>query len=138
MNPKQAAFVREYLVDCNGTQAAIRAGYSPRTANEQAARLLADISIRAAVEAGQKAKVAETGVTKARVVAMALEGTQMAKEMQSASAFLRGVELLAKLHGHIVERRDTRVIKSIEDLTEDELAALEAQAQAADAKAVKH
>lgn len=138
MNPKQAAFVREYLVDCNGTQAAIRAGYSPRTANVQAAELLTKPDIRAAVEAGKKAKVAETGVTKARVVAMALEGTQMAKEMQSASAFLRGVELLAKLHGHIVERRDTRVIKSIEDLTEDELAALEAQAKAADAQAVKH
>lgn len=32
MTPKQAAFVREYLIDLNATQAAIRAGYSERTA----------------------------------------------------------------------------------------------------------
>lgn len=46
---KQRTFVDEYLKDLNGTQAAIRAGYSPRTANEQAARLLAHVSIKAAV-----------------------------------------------------------------------------------------
>lgn len=32
LTPKQARFVNEYLVDLNATQAAIRAGYSPRTA----------------------------------------------------------------------------------------------------------
>lgn len=32
LTPKQAAFVREYLIDLNATQAAIRAGYSPKTA----------------------------------------------------------------------------------------------------------
>lgn len=36
---KQRKFAEEYLVDCNGTKAAIRAGYSPKTANEQAAKL---------------------------------------------------------------------------------------------------
>ena len=40
LNPRQAAFVREYLVDLNGTQAAIRAGYSPNGADVQAIRLL--------------------------------------------------------------------------------------------------
>lgn len=43
---KQQLFVQEYLVDMNGTQAAIRSGYSKRTANEQAAQLLAKLSIR--------------------------------------------------------------------------------------------
>lgn len=47
---KQRAFVAEYVKDWNGTQAAIRAGYSKRTANEQAARLLANVSIRAEVD----------------------------------------------------------------------------------------
>ncbi len=47
MNAKQKRFCDEYLVDCNATQAAIRAGYSARTANEQAARLLANVSIKA-------------------------------------------------------------------------------------------
>jgi len=46
LNPKRQAFCREYLKDSNGTQAAIRAGYSPRTANEQAAQLLAKLSVK--------------------------------------------------------------------------------------------
>ena len=36
--PQQASFAREYLVDLNGKQAAIRAGYSPKTAEMQASR----------------------------------------------------------------------------------------------------
>ncbi|RUA04278.1 MAG: terminase small subunit, partial [Candidatus Neomarinimicrobiota bacterium] len=32
LTPKQDRFVAEYLVDLNATQAALRAGYSPRTA----------------------------------------------------------------------------------------------------------
>ncbi len=50
MNAKQKRFCDEYLVDCNATQAAIRAGYSARTANEQAARLLANVSIKAYID----------------------------------------------------------------------------------------
>ena len=54
LTDKQQAFVNEYLIDMNGTQAAIRAGYSPRTANEQASRLLANVNVKAAVEAAKK------------------------------------------------------------------------------------
>ena len=43
-------FVREYLVDRNGTQAAIRAGYSPKTAAAQASRLLRDVKVQQAVQ----------------------------------------------------------------------------------------
>jgi phage terminase small subunit len=46
LTAKQTAFCREYLIDFNATQAAIRAGYSPRTANEQGARLLAKASLQ--------------------------------------------------------------------------------------------
>ena len=46
MTDKQARFCEEYMIDLNATQAAIRAGYSPKTANEQAARLLANVSIQ--------------------------------------------------------------------------------------------
>lgn len=43
---RKAAFVEEYIVNGgNGTQAAIKAGYSPKTARSQATRLLADVSI---------------------------------------------------------------------------------------------
>jgi phage terminase small subunit len=46
LTPKQLAFCQEYVVDKNGTQAAIRAGYSENSANEQAAQLLAKLSIK--------------------------------------------------------------------------------------------
>lgn len=50
MTDKQKRFCDEYLVDCNATQAAIRAGYSEKTACEQAARLLANVNIKAYIE----------------------------------------------------------------------------------------
>lgn len=53
LSPKQRAFVTEYLKDHNGTQAAIRAGYSVKTANEQAARLLVNVSIKDAIQEAQ-------------------------------------------------------------------------------------
>lgn len=46
LTPKQERFCREYVVDLNGTQAAIRAGYSAKTANEQSSQLLAKLHIQ--------------------------------------------------------------------------------------------
>ncbi len=58
LTQKQALFVREYLKDWNATRAAIRAGYSARTANRIGARLLTNVVISTAVEAA-KAKALE-------------------------------------------------------------------------------
>jgi phage terminase small subunit len=49
LNNKQRAFVEHYLTCWNATEAARRAGYSVKTANEQAARLLANVSVKEAV-----------------------------------------------------------------------------------------
>src|SRR5687768_12531966 len=54
LTPRQQRFVEEYLIDLNATQAAIRSGYSQRTANEQAAQLLAKLSIQEAIQEKQK------------------------------------------------------------------------------------
>lgn len=43
LNEKQKQFCKEYIIDLNGTQAAIRAGYSQKTAGEQSGRLLGDV-----------------------------------------------------------------------------------------------
>jgi len=43
---KQEKFCREYLIDLNGTQAAIRAGYSEKTANKEACQLMAKLHIQ--------------------------------------------------------------------------------------------
>lgn len=58
MTPKQEAFVREYLIDLNATQAAIRAGYSEATASEQGSRLLGNVKVAEAI-ATAKAERAE-------------------------------------------------------------------------------
>ncbi len=63
LNPRQQRFVEEYLLDLNGTKAAIRAGYSARTANEQAVRLLANVSVRSAIERGKSEVAARTGAS---------------------------------------------------------------------------
>lgn len=53
LTPKQAAFVREYLIDLNATQAAIRAGYSEKTAYSQGQRLLKNAEVQAAIAKAQ-------------------------------------------------------------------------------------
>lgn len=63
LTPKQEAFVREYLIDLNATQAAIRAGYSQKTANEQGARLLANVSIASAIDVLKLKREVKTEIT---------------------------------------------------------------------------
>jgi phage terminase small subunit len=58
LNPKQEAFCEEWVIHHNGTKAAISAGYSKRTANEQAARLLTNVSVKARISELQ-AEIAE-------------------------------------------------------------------------------
>ena len=45
LNPRQKRFCKEYLIDLNATQAAVRSGYSKKTATEQASRLLTNVNI---------------------------------------------------------------------------------------------
>ena len=49
LTPKQHRFVTEYLVDLNASQAAVRAGYSPRTAAQRGSRLLKNVEVQAAI-----------------------------------------------------------------------------------------
>lgn len=66
---KQKRFADEYLIDLNGTQAAIRAGYSPKTANEQASRLLANVNVQEYIQE-QRGKLADKlDLSKERVLA---------------------------------------------------------------------
>ena len=68
LTPKQKAFVSEYLIDLNATQAAIRAGYSPKTANEQGARLLANVSIAQTIQKAMQDREQRTEITQDRVL----------------------------------------------------------------------
>jgi phage terminase small subunit len=63
LTPKQQRFVEEYLVDLNATQAAIRAGYSEKSATVTASRMLANVSVEAAIAEGKAERSDRTEIT---------------------------------------------------------------------------
>jgi phage terminase small subunit len=60
---KQSRFVAEYLIDGNATRAATVAGYSAKTAQEQGSRLLSNVIVAEAIEAGRTALNAKAELT---------------------------------------------------------------------------
>lgn len=99
LNDKQAAFVREYMVDFNATQAAIRAGYAKHAAGQQAHKLLKIAEVQAALkdfrEKAAEKTLTDTAWVRERLREEALECGPQA----SHSARIRAVELLAKMNG---------------------------------------
>lgn len=63
LTDKQRCFVQEYLVDLNATQAAIRAGYSEKTACEQGSRLLAHVKVSEAIRAAMQERAKRTEIS---------------------------------------------------------------------------
>jgi phage terminase small subunit len=60
LSARERRFVGEYLVDLKAEQAAIRAGYSSKTARVQASQVLTRPNVQAALEAGYKERQART------------------------------------------------------------------------------
>ena len=60
---KQKQFCKEYVVDLNATQAAIRAGYSPKTARQIGQRLLTKVDIQAEIQRLKKLRASKVEVT---------------------------------------------------------------------------
>lgn len=69
LTERERAFVRQYLVDLNGTQAAIRVGYSEKTAASQASRLLRKPDVQAYRDALLQEQFDAIGVTKHSIAA---------------------------------------------------------------------
>jgi phage terminase small subunit len=96
LSARQAAFVREYCVDSNGTQAAIRAGYSKRTAQEQASRLLSNAMVKGAVDAALSKLAAKTGADAEWVLRRLKEEAEDFSEGASAASRVRAIELVGR------------------------------------------
>ena len=119
LNPKQRRFVAEYLRDQNGTQAAIRAGYSKKTARVQAAQLLALLNIKAEVDAKLTKVEEKCGIT----VEYVLEGLRDVaercrrdgKEFDSTGAN-RALELLGKYRQMFTDKVQHSGSINVEDL----------------------
>lgn len=65
---KQERFVEEYLVDLNATQAAIRAGYSSKTAEQMGYQLLQKTSVQKALQEAIEERSKRTGITQEKVI----------------------------------------------------------------------
>ena len=68
LTPRQRRFVDEYLIDLNGTQAAIRAGYSQKTARQIGQKLLTKVDIQQAISAAQVERQKRTELTADEVI----------------------------------------------------------------------
>lgn len=66
--PRQARFVQEYLKDLNATQAAIRAGYSAKTADVCGPRMLGFAGVASAIQVAQEKLAAKNELTVERIV----------------------------------------------------------------------
>lgn len=126
LTPKQRRFVDEYLIDLNATQAAIRAGYSPRTANRIGAENLSKLDIQQEIETRQKEREQRTEITQDYVLQKLKEITdQQASDAQDSdlkySNKLKALELLGK-HLGLFEKPETAphtVHPLISDLMEE-------------------
>lgn len=106
LTPKQARFVAEYLVDLNATQAAIRAGYSLKTAYSIGNENLKKPEIAAAIAERQSKIEAATGVTVEKVInALWTEATRTGEEASHA-ARVAALAHLGKHLGMFVERHE--------------------------------
>ena len=142
LTPKQQRFVEEYLIDLNATQAAIRAGYSPRTANEQGAQNLAKLSISKAIAEAQAKREERTQITQDYVLTNIQKVIERCMQVQQvdncltqtedgelAQAFmfkeqgaLKGLELLGKHLGMFkdkVEHSGKLEIESLSSLMDE-------------------
>lgn len=106
LNDKQKRFVAEYLIDLNAKQAAVRSGYSEKTAQEQGSRLLSLAKVADAIALGASKRLAKAEITAQDV----LEGLhrEATREDDGAShgARVSAWGLLGKYHNLFTDRLD--------------------------------
>lgn len=130
MNVKQRKFCDEYLIDLNATQAAIRAGYSEKTARQVGQRLLTYVDISAYIDeqlerihnerTADAQEVIEylTSVMRGEHTEQALQlvgdGVQEICDIEvSAKDRLKAAELIGKRYGIFTDKTDLTVAQPI-------------------------
>lgn len=108
LSVKQKMFVKEYLIDLNATQAAIRAGYSPKTAKEQGARLLSNVNVQAAIQFAMVKRERRTEIKADRVL-----------QELAAVGFAQAVDVVRVVRR---ETEDGRTYQDVEILETDKVA----------------
>lgn len=126
LRPKQQRFVDEYLIDLNATQAAIRAGYSPKTAGSIGEENLKKPAIATAISAALESRSRRTLVTADDVVKGLLEEARRKGKGASHAARVQAWGLLARHLGMLTDNVKVRgeAPRPLAALTDDQLRAL--------------
>ena len=120
LNPKQEQFCQEYVIDHNGAKAAIRAGYSAKTANVKASQLLAIVKIKHNI-AVIKAKLAvKMGITQESIAREAEEHRQIALSKDDVNAANTALALKARTYGLLTDKTITEQSEQAKELSENE------------------
>lgn len=104
LTPKQQEFCRQYLLDLNGTQAAVRSGYSEHTARQAAAENLSKPVIQAEIERLQKERSDRTALDADWVLRRLREEADERGEGSSHAARVRAIELAGKHLGMFADK----------------------------------
>ena len=108
--PKRAVFAKEYLVDHNATQAAVRAGYSVRTAKQQGSRLLTYVDVQEEIALLEATQQKVDQVNREFVIAGLRD---LALNAKTESNRVRSYELLGKYLRMFVEQVETTVTADV-------------------------
>lgn len=116
--PRQEMFVREYLIDLNATQAAVRAGYSKKTAMVQGCRLLRNAHVQEAIAKAKAARADRLEITADRVLQeialLAFFRPEYAyNTLEGGELQMKTFEEMGKWSGAIAEVKEDRIIKEV-------------------------
>lgn len=116
LTAKQKRFCDEYLIDLNATQAAIRAGYSEKTAQEQSSRLLSNVMVQEYIKGRMDEKEASLIASQDEVLeylTSVMRGTEKDEVVSSEGVYMKRIdtkerikaaELLGKRYGIYTEK----------------------------------
>ncbi len=109
LSARKQMFVDAYLTGISAADAARSAGYAAGNVRHQGWRLLhRDKAVMAAVAERQAVVSAKAEVTAESLLQQLREDRQFARETKNATAMVRASEMIGKLTGLMVERRDVR------------------------------
>ena len=115
LTPKQDRFCREYLIDCNATQAAIRAGYSKRTAGHKASALVVHNCIKQRIKELREKQGKRLDYGSDDVVQGFIDVTRRAKKAKDLGNENRALENLGK-HLGIYEKDNRQQANTLVEL----------------------
>ena len=127
MTPRSSDFVDEYLVDLNATQAAIRAGYSEKTAYSIGQRLLKNVEVQSMIANRMEERSKRTEITQDRVLTdielIKQDAMRKALDKNGNEAMINHTSALkaCELQGRHLQLWNDKIALTIESITDEEL-----------------